>query len=75
MIAASVAYAAMRPLQTRSADELRHDLVAACGSLGELAAEWTATGYVPRADIEAVDRTIEGVRRLLVQLRAGGADG
>lgn len=74
MISAAVAHMAMQPPRTRSADELRLDLVGACASLGELAAEWTATGYVPRADIEAVDRTIEGVRRLLVQLRAGGVD-
>lgn len=74
MIAASVVHAALQPPRTRSVDELRHDLVGACASLGELAAEWTATGYVPRSDIEAVDRTIEGVRRLLVLLRAGGGD-
>jgi hypothetical protein len=74
VIAAALAHAAMHPPRARSADELRHDLVGACASLGELAAEWTATGYVPRADIEAVDRTIEGVRRLLVQVRAGGVD-
>lgn len=74
MIAASVMQAALQPPRTRSVDELRHDLVGACASLGELAAEWTATGYVPRADIEAVDRTCEGIRRLLVLLRAGGAD-
>ena len=75
MIAASVVHAALQVSRTRTIDELRHDLVGACASLGELAAEWTATGYVPRADIEAVDRTIDGVRRLLVQLRVqGGGD-
>jgi hypothetical protein len=75
MIAAAV-QAAMQPPRVRSITELRHDLAGACGSLGELAAEWTATGHVPRADLEAVDRTVEGIRRLLVQFRAhGGADG
>jgi hypothetical protein len=62
--------------RTRSVAELHADLKAGCASLGDLAAEWSATGFVPRADLEAVDRTIEGIRGLLVQLRAnGGADG
>lgn len=65
-----------RGRRTRSVAELQADLKAGCASLGELAAEWSATGLVPRGDIEAVDRTVTGIGSLLVQLRAhGGADG
>lgn len=56
--------------RTRSRAELRADLMAGCQSLGELAAEWHATGYVPDTDLAAIDRTIAGLQQVLVALRA-----
>ena len=56
--------------RTRSRAEARYELVAACRALGELASEWTATAYVPPTDLAKVDAAIEGVRRLLQELRA-----
>jgi len=56
-------------LRVRSVAELHADLTAGCQSLGELGAEWKATGFVRDADLSAVDRTIAGLQRLLVDLR------
>lgn len=56
-------------LRQRSVAELHADLASGCESLGTLGAEWRASGFVPDADLAAVDRTIAGLHRLLVDLR------
>jgi len=61
-------------LRVRSVAELHADLIAGCQSLGELGAEWKATGFVRDADLSAVDRTIVGLQRLLVDLRVAHGD-
>jgi hypothetical protein len=56
-------------LRARSVAELHADLTSGCESLGALGAEWRASGFVPDGDLGAVDRTIAGLQRLLVDLR------
>ena len=56
-------------LRLRSIAELHADLTSGCESLGTLGGEWRATGFVPDADLAAVDRTIAGLQRLLIDLR------
>lgn len=53
----------------RSKAELHADLMAGCRSLGLLAAEWSATSYVPNSDLAAIDRTLVGLHQILVALR------
>ena len=57
--------------RVRTRDELRHDLTAACVSLGA-----TADRGIGDADPTGIKRTADGIRRVLVDLRAlaqGGA--
>jgi len=54
----------------RGTDELHYDLTAGCASLGELAAKWGANGVVRGADILTVERTLAGLRHVLIALRA-----
>jgi hypothetical protein len=56
-------------LRFRSVAELHADLTSGCESLGALGSEWRASGFVPDADLAAVDRTIAGLARLMVDLR------
>lgn len=51
----------------RTRDELHHDLTAACASLGALADHGTVDHH-----LVGIERTLEGMRRLLVDLRTGG---
>jgi hypothetical protein len=61
-------------LRQRSVAELHADLAAGCESLGNLGAEWRASGFVPDADLVAVDRTVTGLLRLLIDLRVARGD-
>lgn len=56
-------------LRFRSIAELYADLTSGCESLGALGAEWRASGFVPEHDLAAVDRTLCGLQRLMVDLR------
>lgn len=56
--------------RSRSRAEARAELVGACHALGELAAEWSASAYVPPADLAKVDAAVTGITRLLTELRA-----
>jgi hypothetical protein len=56
-------------LRIRSVAELHADLTSGCESLGALGAEWRSAGFVPDVDLVAVDRTIAGLQRLMVDLR------
>jgi len=56
-------------LRQRSVAELNADLTAGCESLGHLGAKWWASGFIPDTDLAAVDRTVAGLQRLLVDLR------
>jgi hypothetical protein len=55
--------------RSRSVAELHADLTSGCESLGALGAEWRSNGFVPEHDLAAVDWTIAGLQRLLVDLR------
>jgi hypothetical protein len=61
-------------LRQRRVAELHADLAAGCESLGNLGAEWRAAGFVPEADLTAVDRTVVGIQRLLIDLRVARGD-
>jgi hypothetical protein len=56
-------------IRYRSLAELHADLTAGCEFLGALSAEWRSTGFVPDQDLAAVDQTIAGLQRLMVDLR------
>ncbi len=58
--------------RTRTPAELRSELVNGCRSLAALAdaIEEVAPAHV---DLDGASRTVEGIRRLLCELRAGGA--
>jgi hypothetical protein len=56
-------------IRSRSVAELHADLASGCESLGALGAEWRSVGFVPEHDLAAVDRTIAGLPRLLIDLR------
>jgi hypothetical protein len=56
-------------LRVRSVAELHSDLANGCESLGALGSEWRSSGFVPDQDLAAVDRTIAGLQRLMVDLR------
>jgi hypothetical protein len=56
-------------IRYRSLAELHADLTTGCESLGALGAEWRSSSFVPEQDLAAVDRTIAGLQRLMVDLR------
>jgi hypothetical protein len=56
-------------VRCRSVAELHADLASGCESLGALGSEWRATGVVTVHDLAAVDRTLFGLHRLLIDLR------
>jgi hypothetical protein len=56
-------------IRCRSVAELHADLTTGCESLGALGAEWRSSGFVPDQDLVAVDRTIAGLQRLMIDLR------
>ena len=55
--------------RTRSRAEARAELMAACRALGERACEWRASAYIPAGDLVEVDAALEGIRRLISELR------
>ncbi|NCT68083.1 MAG: hypothetical protein GXC76_10635 [Rhodanobacteraceae bacterium] len=52
---------------TRAPGDLLRDVSAACASLGDI-----ADRGVTDTDLPAIARTVEGIRRVLGQLRTGG---
>ena len=56
--------------RVRSKAEARAELVTACSALGDRAREWRVDAYIPEADLAIVDGAVEGIRRLLTELRA-----
>ncbi len=58
--------------RTRTRDELVAELVEGCISLAHLADAIERSDLA--GDLEAATRTVEGVRRVLTELRVGGAD-
>jgi hypothetical protein len=64
----------LRMVGGMSVAELHADLAAGCESLGNLGGAWRAAGFVPDADLTAVDRTVVGLQRLLIDLRLARGD-